>query len=317
MVILESKSRISLIDKKLIAIILLEIICVLLCLNLYTQVSAKALITKHKNQNNIKNELSVVSNVNILDNKEALNFNVVTNANNTNYLNIKKPELSITKNGYILKGKIAICDVLSFSNSEELKNVTYQFDKNGHLISGKIDLNNALDNDIINIISSNVLNSNVNLSVDDIKNSIKCNSESTIHFAISENEIVDEVFNVKLIEQLKTLNTSNTIAKNLLQIKIGDTEYTLNESTIDEAKEKDTVYKKDGIIYYLNNKVVYGISGKIKNINFNGIKSLEDLKKSLGEPTNTINDTAYWEIKDVDNTLYITYSNDYIEIMYK
>lgn len=317
MVILESKSRISLIDKKLIAIILLEVICVLLCFNLYTQVSAKALITKYKNQNNIKNELSVVSNVNILDNKEELNFNVVTNANNTNYLNIKKPELSITKDGYILKGKIAICDVLSFSNSEELKNVTYQFDKNGHLISGKIDLNNALDNDIINIISSNVLNSNVNLSVDDIKNSIKCNSESTIHFSMSENEIVDEVFNVKLIEQLKTLNTSNTIAKNLLQIKIGDTEYTLNESTIDEAKEKDTVYKKDGIIYYLNNKVVYGISGKIKNINFNGIKSLEDLKKSLGEPTNTINDTAYWEIKDVDNTLYITYSNDYIEIMYK
>lgn len=312
-----SKSRISIIDKKLITIILLEIICVLLCLNLYTQVSAKALITKYKNQNNIKNELTVVSNVNILDNKEELNFNVVTNANNTNYLNIKKPELSITKDGHTLKGKIAISDILSFSNSDELKNIVYQFDKNGNLISGKIDLDNALDNDIINIISSNVLNSNENLSVDDIKNSIKCNSKSTIRFSISENEIVDEVFNVKLIEQLKTINTSNTIDKNLLKVKIGDIEYILNESTIDEAKEQDTAYKKDNIIYYLNNKVVYGISGKIKNINFNGIKSLEDLKKSLGEPTNTINDTAYWEIKDVDNTLYITYSNDYIEIMYK
>ena len=317
MVILESRLRISLIDKKLIAIILLEIICVLLCFNLYTQVSAKALITKYKNQNNIKNELTVVSNVNILDNKEELNFNVVTNANSTNYLNIKKPELSITKNGYVLKGKIAISDIISFSNSSELKDVTYYFDRDENLTSGKINLDNALDEDIINIISSNVLNSNVNLSVDDIKNSIKCNSNSVVQFSIAEDEIVDEVFSVKLIEQLKTINTSNVIDKNLLSVKIDNTEYIFNESKIDEAKDKDTVYKKDGIIYYLNNKVVYGVSGKIENVNYNGIKSLKDLKKSLGEPTNTINDTSYWEIKDVDNTLYITYSKDYIEIMYK
>ena len=317
MVILESRSRISLIDKKLIVIILLEIICVLLCLNLYTQVSAKALITKYKNNSNIKNELTVISNVTILDNKEELNFNVVTNANNTNYLNIKNPKLEITKSGYILRGKIAISDVLTFSNSSELKNIEYYFDKNENLISGKIELNNALDNDIINIISSNVLNSNENLSVDDINNSIKCNSKSVVYFSISENEVVDEVFNVKLIEQLKTMNTSNTIDKNLLNIKIDDKEYILNESKIDEAKDTDTVYKKDNIIYYLNNNIVYGVSGKIENINFNGIKSLDDLKKSLGEPTNTIKDTSYWEIKDVNNTLYITYSKDYIEIMYK
>lgn len=91
----------------------------------------------------------------------------------------------------------------------------------------------------------------------------------------------------------------------------------MRSSTIDEAKEKNNAYKKDGIIYYLDNKVIYGVAGPIKDINFNGCKSLEDLKKSLGEPTNTLNDTTYWEIKDVNNTLYITYSNDYIEIMYK
>jgi len=101
--------------------------------------------------------------------------------------------------------------------------------------------------------------------------------------------------------------------------------FAVNEVTItgikkfseEEINDIDSKLKAYDIASYLNNKVVYGISGKIKNINFNGIKSLEDLKKSLGEPTNTINDTAYWEIKDVDNTLYITYSNDYIEIMYK
>ena len=321
MVILESKSRIRknrIKDKKLIVIILLELMCVILCLNLYTQVSAKALITKYKNTGNIKNELTVVSNVTILDNKEDLNFSVVTNVDNSNFLNIKKPELSLTKDGYILKGKIAISDILSFSNSSELKEVTYKFDKDKNLISGKVNLGNSLDQEIINIISSNVLESNENLSVEDIKNSIKCNSNSIIKLSVADSEIVNEVFSTKLIEQLKTLNTSNIIDKDLLKVKIGDETYTLRSSTIEaDVKDDDTAYKKDNIVYYLDNKVIYGVTGPIKDINFNGCKSLKDLEKSLGKPTNVINDMSYWELKDEDKTLYITYSNDRIEIMYK
>lgn len=311
------KNNISKKDKKIVIIILLELICIILAASLYTQVSAKQLLTKHNNIDNIQEEVRIKAQVNILDEKEKLNFSVISKAKNSNFLNIKNARLKPSKNGFELTGDLEIKDILTFSESTDPITISYKFDKNKNLQYGKLKLKDTLDNEIIDVVSENISNGNENLDPNDIKKSIKCSSNSEVIFSSVNSNIVDEVFSAKLIEQLKTLDAKNVFDESLLNIKVNKTEYTLNKSTINEAKNDDTVIKKDNVVFYLNNKTIYGISGKISDIKFHNIKSEKDIIKSLGEPTNKINDTSYWEIKNMDKILYITYSNDYIEIMYK